>query len=600
MLAAPVYSAVVDDHGDTAATASYFAAGPILNAAGILESAADVDVFAFSTATGSVSFAITSENGFELRTELRNEAGDEVVSSTSALNLDVPAGRYFLMISGGNGAVRGSYVIDGTIVSPPSGVPPVAVATVNFSAGNAPLAVLFEASQSFDTDGIIAKYDWYFGDGTEATGAVVPHTYTEAGEYISVLTVTDNNGLTHTQQSVVNVSEDGFGTRPEVTSSRSSDFTSGAAILNGKSAPQVGAAGPAARRVLRVIEATMPVALTGSLAQHEADLRAEGWEVETIYTARRDPAKPFQHVQLAQNEIWPRIRATTNLHVFLIGRVPMPRSGYATHPDGHWDTKGAYASTLYYALPSEGWTDVKDNSSFAVKPNMINRPGDGKFDQDTAPGFRDSYGREIGGDALASVGFLDLSFGNPRTFNSTLSSDEFLIDRYQNYFVRLHGYRTGAWRPQTKVAHMAYNGLPWSGISEWAENTVGAENYQFFRTYTTTKTQTYSVEQFASFGVVIDFKVVPSTGICWTGRTNQWAVLDLYFGSYQIDFGTTRLTNPLMSGALATGCYSWSRWNLDGIYSGATLGEVWRQTVSGSIGNVYRVLYGDPTLVMQP
>jgi len=55
----------------------------------------------------------------------------------------------------------------------------------------------FDATNSFDPDGYITSYFWDFGDGTNATdGAIVSHVYTENGDYVVTLTVTDNDNKT--------------------------------------------------------------------------------------------------------------------------------------------------------------------------------------------------------------------------------------------------------------------------------------------------------------------------------------------------------------------------------------------------------------------
>jgi peptidoglycan/xylan/chitin deacetylase (PgdA/CDA1 family) len=55
--------------------------------------------------------------------------------------------------------------------------------------------VIFDASSSYDPDGQITKYRWFLGDGNEALGEVISHTYTEAKDYVVSLLLRDNDGL---------------------------------------------------------------------------------------------------------------------------------------------------------------------------------------------------------------------------------------------------------------------------------------------------------------------------------------------------------------------------------------------------------------------
>jgi len=61
------------------------------------------------------------------------------------------------------------------------------------------LQASFDASRSTDPDGTIAIYSWDFGDGSTGVGPNISHTYTP-GDYSVTLTVTDNDGETHSQQ----------------------------------------------------------------------------------------------------------------------------------------------------------------------------------------------------------------------------------------------------------------------------------------------------------------------------------------------------------------------------------------------------------------
>ena len=76
---------------------------------------------------------------------------------------------------------------------------PVARITASLLSGTSPLAVLFDASDSYDPDagGVIVAYLWEFGDGETDTGETVTHTFlatTEARTFTVTLTVVDDQG----------------------------------------------------------------------------------------------------------------------------------------------------------------------------------------------------------------------------------------------------------------------------------------------------------------------------------------------------------------------------------------------------------------------
>ena len=98
-------------------------------------------------------------------------------------------------------------LIEPVTVTATTNIPPVASFTFTPTVVTVGQAVSFDASASYDPDGEIVRYDWDFGDGTTATGAIVTHTYTIAGDYLVSLTVTDNQGATNTVTRTVTVSE---------------------------------------------------------------------------------------------------------------------------------------------------------------------------------------------------------------------------------------------------------------------------------------------------------------------------------------------------------------------------------------------------------
>ncbi len=54
--------------------------------------------------------------------------------------------------------------------------------------------VSFDGGGSSDPDGVIARYDWDFGDGATGTGRTTSHVYRKVGAYTVRLTVTDDSG----------------------------------------------------------------------------------------------------------------------------------------------------------------------------------------------------------------------------------------------------------------------------------------------------------------------------------------------------------------------------------------------------------------------
>ncbi|MBE3114410.1 MAG: PKD domain-containing protein [Thermoplasmata archaeon] len=66
-------------------------------------------------------------------------------------------------------------------------------------------SILFDASGSYDPDGVIVSYFWDFGDGEIDTSKNPIHTYKNPGQYTVTLTVTDSSGITSSKSIVVTV-----------------------------------------------------------------------------------------------------------------------------------------------------------------------------------------------------------------------------------------------------------------------------------------------------------------------------------------------------------------------------------------------------------
>lgn len=78
--------------------------------------------------------------------------------------------------------------------------------TMEPATGQAPLEVDFDASASTDDDGSIVSYSWDFDDGATASGVTATHTFSDAGVYEVVLTVTDDGGDSAAQLETIVVS----------------------------------------------------------------------------------------------------------------------------------------------------------------------------------------------------------------------------------------------------------------------------------------------------------------------------------------------------------------------------------------------------------
>lgn len=87
---------------------------------------------------------------------------------------------------------------------------PTAVFGLNPSTAQVPANITFNASGSADGDGSIVIYSWDYGDSNTGSGKISAHAYQEPGTYDITLTVTDDDGATHsTTGTVVVTAADG-------------------------------------------------------------------------------------------------------------------------------------------------------------------------------------------------------------------------------------------------------------------------------------------------------------------------------------------------------------------------------------------------------
>ncbi|MET1124942.1 MAG: PKD domain-containing protein, partial [Archaeoglobaceae archaeon] len=135
-------------------------------------------------------------------TEYRVKGGDEVVWFFARSMSDTPDTSIFVIRI----LVEKDYSVY-VSVKWASNTPPVAVFSFSPPQPAVGEEITFDASGSFDPDGFITDYRWSFGDGSSASGKVVKHAYSEAGNYTVTLEVVDNNGASNRMEKVVRVRE---------------------------------------------------------------------------------------------------------------------------------------------------------------------------------------------------------------------------------------------------------------------------------------------------------------------------------------------------------------------------------------------------------
>ncbi len=115
-----------------------------------------------------------------------------------SFTITMPSANLVVIVSDGCGNTK-SHTVHLKTVNPPVNKPPVAILTVNPTSGNAPLTVHADGSGSYDPDGDIVKYEWFFyggGGHADVGGITMDNVYDTPGDYSVWLRVTDDDGAT--------------------------------------------------------------------------------------------------------------------------------------------------------------------------------------------------------------------------------------------------------------------------------------------------------------------------------------------------------------------------------------------------------------------
>ncbi|GJM64189.1 PKD domain-containing protein [Persicobacter diffluens] len=134
--------------------------------------------------------------------------GSSEMSPTHEFEL---VGNYLVVLTVSDGEWTATDSLNITVIAEGENQLPIAAFEVDIAEGLAPLTVNFDGSQSYDPDGEIVAYEWSFGNGEAQTGSVVTYTFTEAGDFEVILSVTDNEGGFGTTALIISVEEENTG-----------------------------------------------------------------------------------------------------------------------------------------------------------------------------------------------------------------------------------------------------------------------------------------------------------------------------------------------------------------------------------------------------
>lgn len=282
-------------------------------------------------------------------------------------------------------------------------------------------------------------------------------------------------------------------------------------------------------KLMLLVDSNYLLPLAAEIAQLQADLRGDGWQVVTRYVSRTGTAiQVKQHI----TSLWQQDSANFK-SVYLLGHVPVPYSGYVG-PDGHTDHYGAWPSDLYYADPNNGqWTDHVLNVKVSSSPRNYNVPNDGKFDADAI----------VPGSAKLHVGRVDM-FNMPAFgLNDTLLT--------KRYLAKAHGFKQNQYaivlRGLIEDAIGAFGGEAfvrggWGSYSGMFGDSIREADF-----LTELRARSYMFTTTSGFG-----SYTSSSGIASTSdfvNDSLTSPFTSYFGSY---FGDWDNTNNLLKAPLAS------------------------------------------------
>ncbi|MDZ4811465.1 MAG: PKD domain-containing protein [Pseudomonadota bacterium] len=197
-----IYTDNRDETGGTAESVDAYVKGGF---SGVVGNVAPSANYSFTTSGLTANFTDSSTDSDGTIASRSWNFGDSTTStSTNPSKTYSAAGSYSVVLTvTDNGGLTNS-ITRSVTVSTAANVAPVA----NYSFSTSGLTATFTDS-STDSDGTIASRSWNFGDSTTSTATNPSKTYSAAGTFNVVLTVTDNGGATNSITRAVTVSTSG-------------------------------------------------------------------------------------------------------------------------------------------------------------------------------------------------------------------------------------------------------------------------------------------------------------------------------------------------------------------------------------------------------
>jgi hypothetical protein len=340
-------------------------------------------------------------------------------------------------------------------------------------------------------------------------------------------------------------------------------------------------------KIILLVDSLFSTPLEQELNLLMMDFRGDGWTVIRHDVSRNDSVSSVKNLILDDfNSDTAKVKA-----VMLLGHIPVPYSGNLA-PDGHTDHFGAWPADLYYGTMFSIWTDVTVNATSASRPENINVPGDGKFDQSL---FQGSINLQVG----------RVDFANLPLFAFT---EEELMRRYLE---KDHAYRNKFFATRQRAlvddnfgvfGGEAFGSCGWRLSSLVGPDSISDQDY-----FPTLNTEPYQWSYGCGGGTYTSCGGVGSTTDFTTDSVQT--IFSMLFGSY---FGDWDSENNFMRSALASGsalACSWAGrpyWHYHHMGLGENIGYSARLSqnnnslyVSNNSGHgVHIALMGDPTLRM--